>query len=176
LIGLLLLANAATVVVAQVPIAKLAEGRPRTGMMAGGAGLISGACLLILASRDLGTAGYAALVVATITVALGECFHTAALMPLVADLAPVHLRGRYMATMGLSWWIGLALAPTLGTQLLSTSSGTTFAGAAIAAAGAGVSMLTLDRRLPDAARLTPRPEPAARIGLVRTATSAAGGG
>jgi hypothetical protein len=42
-------------------------------------------------------------------------------MPLVADLAPEHLRGRYMATMGLSWWIGLALAPTPGTQLLAAS-------------------------------------------------------
>ena len=38
--------------------------------------------------------GYAVLVIATIIVALGECFHTAALMPLVADLAPEHLRGR----------------------------------------------------------------------------------
>ena len=47
-------------------------------------------------------------------VGVGECFHTTALMPLVADLAPAALRGRYMATMGLSWWLGLALAPTLG--------------------------------------------------------------
>jgi hypothetical protein len=35
-------------------------------------------------------------------------------MPLAADLAPEGLRGRYMALVGFSWWIGLAIAPTLG--------------------------------------------------------------
>jgi MFS family permease len=160
LIGLLLLANAATVVVAQVPIARVAEGRRRVAMMAIGAALISAACLFILAARDLGAAGYSAIVVATIAVAVGECFHTAVLMPLVADLAPEHLRGRYMATMGLSWWIGLAVAPTAGVQLLGASAAVTFVGSALAAAGAGASMLALDRRLPDAVRLTPRPVPA----------------
>jgi MFS family permease len=155
LIGLLLLANAVTVVVAQVPIARLGEGRRRAAMMAAGAALIAIACVLVLAARDLGGGGYAALVAATILVALGECFHTAALMPLVADLAPEHLRGRYMAAIGLSWWTGLAAAPTLGTQLLSTSAAVTFLGSAIVAAGAGASMLALDRRLPGDARLTP---------------------
>jgi MFS family permease len=157
LIGLLLLANAATVVVAQVPVAKFAEGRRRVVMMAVGAVLIAGACLLILAARGLGSAAYAALIIATIGVAVGECFHTAVLMPLVADLAPGHLRGRYMASMGLSWWIGLALAPTLGAELLATSVTATFLGAAAAAAAAGASMLALDGRLPGPSRLTPHP-------------------
>jgi MFS family permease len=157
LIGLLLLANAVTVVVAQVPIAKLAEGRRRGVMMAIGAGLLAVACLLILAARSLGADAYGALVVATVTVGVGECFHTAVLMPLVADLAPDHLRGRYMATTSLSWWIGLTLAPTVGTQLLNNSTAVTFVGSAIAAGAASVSMLALDRRLPDAARLTPVP-------------------
>ena len=166
LIGLLLLANAATVVVAQVPVAKLAEGRRRVTMMAIGAALISGACLLISAARGLGGAAYAAVVVATVAVAVGECFHTAVLTPLVTDLAPEHLRGRYVATIGLSWWAGLALAPTIGMQLLSASAAVTFVGSSIAAAGAGVSMLALDRRLPGASRVTPRPEPAVRIDAV----------
>jgi MFS family permease len=154
-IGLLLLANAITVVVLQVPVARLAEGRRRAAMMAVGAGLIAAACLLLLAARDLGGAGYPALLLATVTVAVGECFHTAALMPLVADLAPDHLRGRYMAAIGLSWWLGLALAPTVGTQLLSASVAATFLGSAIAAASAAASLLALDRRLPHSARLTP---------------------
>ena len=157
LIGLLLLANAATVVVAQVPVARIAEGRRRVGMMATGAVLISAACLLALAARKLDGAAFTALVAASIAIGVGECFHTAALMPLVADLAPASLRGRYMATIGLSWWTGLALAPTLGTQLLSASEPLTFAGAAAAAFGAAVSLLALEPRLPAAARLTPRP-------------------
>jgi predicted MFS family arabinose efflux permease len=154
-IGLLLLANAVTVVVAQVPIARLAEGRRRAAMMAAGAALIAVACVLILAARDLGAAGYPAVVAATIAVAIGECFHTAALMPLAAELAPDHLRGRYMAVIGLSWWTGLAVAPTAGTQLLSASATATFLGSAVVAAGAGASLLALDRRLPERARRTP---------------------
>lgn len=157
LIGLLLLANAATVVVAQVPIARMAEGRRRVAMMAAGAAIISGGCLLVLAAQVLGDAAYLALLTATVAIGVGECFHTVALMPLVAELAPESLRGRYMATTGLSWWIGLALAPTLGTQVLSRSAVLTFAGSAVVAAGAAVSMLALDHRLPAAARRTPRP-------------------
>ena len=92
-----------------------------------------------------------------VLVGLGECFHTTALMPLVAELAPAALRGRYMAAMGFSWWIGLALAPTVGTQLLSASPTGTFLVAAAVAAAAGASALALEARLPQTARLTPRP-------------------
>jgi MFS family permease len=83
-------------------------------------------------------------------------------MPLTADLAPEGLRGRYMAVMGFSWWIGLAIAPTLGAQLLSRSPTALFLCAAAVAAAAGVSALTLERRLPAAVRLTPRPGTSAR--------------
>jgi MFS family permease len=160
LIGLLLLANAGTVVVAQVPIARLAEGRRRVVMMALAASIFAGACLLVVAAGSTDTA-YAALVAAVIAVGVGECFHTTVLMPLVAELAPAGLRGRYMASMGLSWWVGLALAPTLGMQLLSVSPTAAFLAAAAAAIAAAASALTLERRLPDASRLTPRPRRAA---------------
>jgi len=157
LIGLLLLANAATVVVAQVPIAKLAEGRRRVVMMAVAATIFAGACLLVLWADFVPVAAYPALIVACIAVGLGECFHTSALVPLVADLAPPGLRGRYMASMGLSWWVGLALAPTIGLPLLSISPAAAFLTAAAVATAAGVSALALDRSLPVASRLTPRP-------------------
>ena len=159
LIGLLFLANAATVVVAQVPIARFAEGRRRVVMMATGAGLIGAACLVVLAAVAAPAIGFAALLAASITIGLGECFHTAALAPLVVDLAPEGLRGRYVATIGLSWWVGLALAPTLGTQLLGVSPALVFLTSAAVAAMAVVSMLALDHRLPAGARLTPRQTP-----------------
>jgi MFS family permease len=151
-IGLMMLANALTVVVAQVPVAKLAEGRRRASFMAVGTAIFAGSCLLVLAGSG------AVLVLAAIAIGVGECFHTAALMPLVADLAPVDLRGRYMATMGLSWWIGLALAPTAGTLLLAASPVLAFGAFAAAAGGASLSLLRLDRRLPEDSRRTPRPE------------------
>jgi MFS family permease len=155
------LANAATVVVAQVPIARLAEGRRRVVMMALAAAIFAGACLLVVAAGLSTDTAYAALVAAVIAVGAGECFHTTVLMPLVAELAPGGLRGRYMASMGLSWWVGLALAPTLGMQLLSVSPTAAFLAAAAAAIAAAASALTLERRLPDASRLTPRPHRAA---------------
>src|SRR5262249_2630239 len=93
-IGLGMLADAATVVFGQVPVARLAEGRRRVVMMAGGSFVFAGACLVILAARSLGTA---ALVGASVAIGVGECFHSAALGPLVADLAPPGLRGRFQA-------------------------------------------------------------------------------
>jgi len=158
LIGVLLLANAATVVVAQVPVAKLAEGRRRVVMIAAAASIFVAACLLVVAAGTSSRAAYAALVTAAIAVGVGECFYTTVLTPLVADLAPAGLRGRYMAAMGLAWWTGLAIAPTLGTPLLGRSPVAVFAVAAAAAAAAGVSALTLERKLPGTSRLTPVPE------------------
>jgi MFS family permease len=114
-IGLLLFANALAVVFAQIPVSRLAEGRRRTAAIAAGAFIFAGSSLLVLVPV------YPALLVAVVAVGIGECCHTTALTPLVADLAPPALRGRYMAAMGLSWWLGLALAPTLGTVLLSVS-------------------------------------------------------
>jgi MFS family permease len=157
LIGALLLANAATVVVAQVPIARLAEGRRRVVMMAVGASLIAAACLVIASTTLTPSGAYPALVVAAVVIGIGECFHTSALMPLVADLAPASLRGRYMAAMSLSWWTGLALAPTLGTGLLGVSPALTFGACAAAAGTAAVLTLALEGRLPHASRSTPRP-------------------
>jgi MFS family permease len=119
--------------------------------------IFAGACVLVLAAGGSAGAAYAAMTTAVIAVGLGECFYTTALMPLVADLAPSGLRGRYMAAMGLSWWIGLAAAPTLGIQLLSRSPAAAFLTAAGVATAAGVSALALERRLPDTARLTPHP-------------------
>jgi MFS family permease len=158
LIGSLLLANAITVVFAQLPVARFAEGRRRVVAMAT-ASLTFVAASLVVAGVGLAGPGwaYAALLAAVVAVGVGECFHTTALMPLVADLAPPALRGRYMAATGLSWWLGLALAPTLGTQLLSVSPPATMLAAAGVALAAALSALALERDLPPAIRLTPRP-------------------
>jgi MFS family permease len=157
LIGLLFLANALTVALAQIPVARLAEGRRRAVAMATAALAFVAACLLLLTANFVGfNFAYGALVAAAIAAALGECFYTTALYPLVADLAPPALRGRYLATIGMSWWLGLALAPTVGTQLLGVSPSATMLTAAGVALAAGLSALALERKLPSAIRLTPR--------------------
>lgn len=167
LIGLLLLANAATVTVAQLPVARIAEGRRRVVLMALAGGIFGGACLLVAAAGDVPSAAYPVLVTAAIAVGIGECCYTTALMPLVAELAPASLRGRYMAVSGLAWWTGLAIAPTLGTQLLGRSPAAAFLAAAAVAVAAGASLLTLERRLPAASRLTPRPRSGSGSSAVR---------
>jgi len=159
LIGLMLFANAVTVVLAQIPVASVAEGRRRAVTMAIGALTFVAACLLVLGADLLELRfAAAALLAAVIVVAVGECLHTTVLMPLVADLAPAALRGRYMAVTGLSWWLGLALAPTLAAPLLSVSPPAAMLTAAAVAAAAALSALALEREIPPALRLTPRPE------------------
>ena len=155
LVGLLLLANAFAVVVAQVPVARLAEGRRRVVMTALSGAIFAAACLLVTAVGDASFA-YPVLLIASIAAGIGECAHTTALMPLVADLAPQGLRGRYMAAMGFSWWIGLTAAPALGAQLLARSPRTVFLAGAVLAAMAAVAALMLERKLPARAVLTPR--------------------
>jgi MFS family permease len=83
--------------VVQVPIAKLAEGRRRIGMIALAAAIFAGASLLVVAAGASRPMAYGALAAASIAVGVGECFYTSVLTPLVADLAPAGLRGRYMA-------------------------------------------------------------------------------
>jgi MFS family permease len=163
LIGVMLFANAVTVVLAQIPVAKLAEGRRRAATMAFGSLLFVVACLLVAGAAllTLETAA-AALLAAVVIVAVGECLHTTVLMPLVADLAPAALRGRYMAVTGLSWWLGLALAPTLAAPLMGVSPAAAMLGAATLALAAALAALALEREIPPALRLTPRPTQPAR--------------
>jgi MFS family permease len=146
------------VILAQLPVARLAEGRRRARTMAAASVAFVAGCLLVVGAGLVPPRwAAAALLAAVVVVGVGECFHTTVLMPLVADLAPPALRGRYMAATGLSWWLGLALAPTLGTQLLSVSPPVTLLAAAGVAVAAGASALALERALPPAIRRTPRP-------------------
>ena len=67
-----------------------------------------------------------------------------------------------LAAMGLSWWIGLALAPTVGTRLLAASAAAALLLPAALATAAGISALVLGRHLPTGISRTPRPPSAAR--------------
>jgi MFS family permease len=161
-LGLLLLTNAFTVAIAQMPVSWALEGGRRTTAIAISGVIFAGSFLLITAaSRAHAGPAYATLVIAAVAIGIGECFHTTALMPLVADMAPAALRGRYMAAMSLSWWIGLALAPTVGTRLLAVSAAASLLPAAGLAFAASVAALALGRHLPAAISRTPRPSAAA---------------
>jgi MFS family permease len=159
LIGLVLLANAATVVFAQLPIVKAAEGRSRVGALSLGATTWVVACFLaFLAQAVRPELAFACLVAAAVAFAVGECLHATAFMPLIADLAPLALRGRYMATIGLSWWLGISLAPTVGAQLLAVSPSLALIGGAAVAASVILLLRAFEPALPVGVRAIPRPE------------------
>jgi MFS family permease len=165
LIGLVLLANAVTVVLAQLPVVKASEGKSRVGALALGAATWVVACGLGLLAQAVGTAlAFACLVAAGVAFALGECLHATAFMPLVADLAPPGLRGRYMATAALSWWVGLAAAPTVGAQLLELSPSAPLVGGAALAVLTIALLRAFEPSLPPAARTIPQPVPLAPAG------------
>jgi len=159
LIGVLGVANAAAVTVGQIPVARLSEGRRRSVTMAIASLAFVPACALVLAAGFVNLhVASAALALAAVIVGVAECFHTTVLTPLVADLAPPALRGRYMAAIGLSWWLGLAIAPTLGAQAVSAWPTATLIAAAGISLVAATSALALEPALPPAIRRTPRPE------------------
>src|SRR4051812_43570794 len=78
------------------------------------------AALIVLAAGELLTATSAALVfvVATMVFGLGEILQGPTQAPLVADLAPEHLGGRYFGLSAMSWSAGSILRPAVGGALL----------------------------------------------------------
>jgi MFS family permease len=81
--------------------------------------------------------------------AIGECVHTVVLGPLVADMAPAHLLGRYLSVLGLTFTVSLALGPAIGGLLLQTSPDAVWWGGALAAVLAGAVLFRLGGRIPD---------------------------
>ncbi|MDX6262987.1 MAG: hypothetical protein QOH84_4675, partial [Kribbellaceae bacterium] len=60
-----------------------------------------------------------AFLAAAVVWSLGDLILIGRALSVVAELAPEHARGRYLATYGLSWGVATAVAPLVGTQLLS---------------------------------------------------------
>src|SRR5919202_588567 len=156
-VGALWLVESLAVVVAQLPVARLAEGRRRMRALA-----LMGA---VWAATEVGfgAAGYwtkgalAGLLMALLTIpfAAGECLHGTVHAPLSADLAPPRLVGRYMAFASQSWQIGWIIGPAGGGFVLQHHpyalwplvAGINLAASAVA--------LALERALPRGVRLTP---------------------
>jgi hypothetical protein len=98
----------------------------------------------------------ALLVPAVLILSSGECLYDSIFGPLVADLAPEGLAGRYLAASGFAWQLGFIVGPGIGAALLGAEPYALWAltGALMLVVGAGA--LRLDGRLPAASRTTPR--------------------
>ncbi len=160
-IGLLFFVNTVVIVLAQLPIARVARGRRRMPTLALFGLLWAAAWLLVpLAGATGGAGALWILALVMVVFALGQCLHGAVAAPLVADLAEPRLVGRYMALNALSWQIGFALGPALGgVGLALSSTGVWLAAATLCAAGAFCALL-VEGTLPHKARTTPLPVPA----------------
>jgi MFS family permease len=157
-IGFLFFINTIVIVVLQLPISKLAEGRRRIPILSL-VGVVAAAAWLLVPPAGLwldGAAAYALIAVAVAVFALAECLHGASQPALVVDLADPRLLGRYMAISALSWQVGFTIGPAVGGALL----GATPVGLWLVMAGALVAMgaatLALERHLPESLRRTPR--------------------
>jgi MFS family permease len=84
-----------------------------------------------------------------IAFAVSEVVHILVLGPLVADMAPAHLLGRYLSLYSLTFTLSLAIGPAIGGLLLQRSPDAIWWGGALAALLAGAFLLRLGDRIPD---------------------------
>jgi MFS family permease len=156
-VGVIFALDAIGIVIFQLPVAKLMEGRRRMRGLAA-MGVVWAVSLMIVWAAGVWTTttvAAATLAGAMLVFALGECLHGAIHAPLGVDLAPPQLVGRYLALSSLSWQVGWIIGPAAGGFMLQHAPlalWPTAAGVNLACAGAA---LALERRLPEHVRRTP---------------------
>jgi len=160
-VGIVFALDAIGVVLFQLPVVKLSEGRSRMRGLALMGTLWAGSLLTVWAagSWTRATAAFGILCGAVLVFAVGECLHGTIQAPLSVDLSPPPLVGRYLAASSISWQIGWIIGPAAGGFLLQHRPLLLWplaAGVNLACAGAA---LALEPRLPARVRRTPREEP-----------------
>lgn len=150
-IGIIFLVNTAFIVIAQIPAVRMVARMRRTHAFAATSVLFAIALLAVLPATLIHSesAATSLLVGVAIVFALGEIAHTLVLGPLVADMAPAHLQGRYLSLYSLTFTGSLALGPAIGGLLLQTSPDAIWWGGALAVVLAGAFLLRLGDRIPD---------------------------
>ncbi len=147
-IGVIFFVNTLVLVIAQLPLAKALEGRRRFPALALAAGLFAVTCaavLLVGRSFD-GTTAVIVLCAVIVVFSVGECIHGGVNNPLIADLAPPELLGRYMGLRTSSFQLGYLVGPAVGSVLLAASPAGLWLGSAGACVLAAVGFLVLGRR------------------------------
>src|ERR671935_1770015 len=131
-IGVVVFINTFFIVVAQVPATRVVARMRRThALFATSAIFAVGMLAVLLATLTHSTlAATTVLAGVAILIAIAECGQFIVLAPLVAEIAPPHLLGRYMSLYQLSFMAGVALGPAVGGVLLATSPDTIWGGGA----------------------------------------------
>jgi MFS family permease len=155
-IGALFLLNSLAIILAQIPVARLQQGRSRMRAFALMGLLYAGAWLLVLGAGSW-PAPVAVLALAVLVFSLGECLYDTVQGPLTADLAPEGRVGRYMAVNGFSWQLGFIAGPAVGAAIMGAEPYALWPIAAVACLAGALGALALERSLPAEYRLTPAP-------------------
>ncbi len=160
-VGLIWLANTLLIVLIQLPVSKALEGRRGMKALALMNLLWAVAALIVLAGGGLlnGTSAALVFITATLVFGVGETLQGPTQAPLVADLAPERLRGRYFALGSVSWSAGSILGPAVGGPLLGWHPLAVWPIAAAVCLFSTAGCLLLERSLPPSVRRTPKPEP-----------------
>jgi len=150
-IGIIFLVNTSCIVIAQIPAVRVVARMRRTHAFAATSVLFAVALLAVLPATLIHSelAATSILVGVAIVLACGEIAHILVLGPLVADMAPAHLLGRYLSLYTLTFTGSLALGPAIGGLLLQTNPDAIWWGGALAALLAGAVLLQLGDRIPD---------------------------
>ena len=152
-IGVVIFFNTFFIVVAQVPATRVVKRMRRTHALAATCAIFAIGLLAVLLATLTRSTLTATTVLAgvaiVIAIAIAECAQFVVLGPLVAELAPPHLLGRYMSLYGLTFTVGVALGPAVGGALLATSPDAVWWGGALVLAMTGAGLLRLGDRIPD---------------------------
>jgi len=156
-VGVIFALDAIGIVIFQLPIAKLVEGRRRMLGLAAMGVVWAASMLMVWAAGAWTTAtvAFAVLAGAMLVFAVGECLHGAIHAPLGVDLAPPELVGRYLALSSLSWQVGWIVGPAIGGFVLGHAPLALWPCAAAANLLCAGWALALERRLPERVRVTP---------------------
>jgi MFS family permease len=150
-IGVVVFVNTFFIVVAQVPATRVVARMRRTHALFATSAIFAAGLLAVLIATLTHSplAATAVLAGVAIVIAIAECAQFIVLGPLVAEIAPPHLLGRYMSLYQLSFMAGVALGPAVGGALLATSPDAVWWGGALALALTGAGLLRLGDRIPD---------------------------
>jgi MFS family permease len=150
-IGIIFLVNTSFVVIAQIPAVRVVARMRRTHAFAVTSALFAVALVAVLPATLIHSELAAASLLAGVAIvfAVGEVVHILVLGPLVADMAPAHLLGRYLSLYGLTFTLSLAVGPAIGGVLLSRAPDAIWWGGALAAVLGGAFLLRLGDRIPD---------------------------
>lgn len=159
-VGIVFALDAVAVVLFQLPVVKLAEGRRRMRGLALMGVLWATSFLGVWAAGTWtrATAAFGILAAAMLVFAVGECLHGAIQAPLSVDLAPPALVGRYLAASSISWQIGWIIGPAAGGFLLQHRPLWLWPIAAGVNVACSTAALALERQLPARVRRTPHDE------------------